>query len=403
MIKINFVNGYNLLYGDLAPLLWNQWIEPLAIEVNKKIYYGGVDKDGYVYSCSLNLETKEHVVNSKLGRFSTDEHNAPCHLVREGKPVLFFYAGHYEDNIKYRKTVNNEDISAYEDEQTLIQEDGSNFTYVQVAEKDNNILLFTRKSPPYHWYFLRSTDYGETWNPLVKLFTSPDDWLYAHYRQNDNIINVGFHSHPSESTIQDIYFCQINIDTGDITYPGGEVLGNLYDESTLPIDHQNTLKVYSAEDNEVTRLWEVGKNNELVFAKWTNMDNAEYYYGEIDDNGNVSISDKLGDAGHSLENEEDTNNYQRGYFAGITITDDSEIYFANNINNSNRYLYSCKRKNGTWECEIKCREKDRKIMRPYAVRNSTEIKCVWSAGYYIWMMEYDTVAKPNFLDIDLQQ
>jgi hypothetical protein len=98
-----------------------------------------------------------------------------------------------------------------------------------------------------------------------------------------DVLRVALTGHPTSSTIHDIYYCEIDMGTGDITSADGLTThGNLKDGTGLPINVTATLEKIVDTDTaggHNARLFDVsdGTTPEVVWGDWTTDTDMVYY------------------------------------------------------------------------------------------------------------------------------
>lgn len=252
------------------------WSVPRAVNHNGRTYATGVRSTGYATVGHMNCRTGA-VQFCQLGPVYPDDHCTPSLLVPDDKPPIVAYAKHAQDNlVRLQRGQNIGRIDDLLSEETIDFGNLTSYATIFRQTGTDNLLLMTRVSG---WHYTYSTDYGVNWSATAALF----DTLgmgYVLCQQRGDVLNCVIYGHPTSSTQHDIYFCRINLATGDITTLDGTVLDNFLTPTGLPIVVTDCTLAY---DTDTTggynvRLFDVSvcANPEIAFCEWTNDDDAVY-------------------------------------------------------------------------------------------------------------------------------
>lgn len=351
--------------------IWNQWINPLVVKKDGELFYTAINSDGeWVVN---ELDSNGEVSSFNLGNSPTiDDHNAPC-LVSGQRNLYVFYTGHNDDDVmRMRK----KDGSDWSNEQTISF--SSTISYAQGYDFNDNLIVFCRTGNRSRWSFKTSEDGGSTWSDEKDIINVDGDrWYMISKIQSDGItLNVAFHNHPLQSDNQNIYFCNINLDAGDIYSPSDTQIANLYDTAFNGLNPAKDCHLVY-ESNKKTRLFSVSDGNPVIVwadfndsfdsvYKYAELLNGEFYTTEIEKTG-VPVERPHG------------NNY---YFGGADVSGNKIVYSSN--------------KNSDWNIKVLDVDKQ-KISR---VSRSTKMslrpiicddKVLWINGFYIFYLnKFDT-------------
>lgn len=222
---------------------WTWWTKPRVVRVGTQTLVGSTDEDGKVVVSSItdggDITT---VTLQDLG--SRDDHNSPTVVAETGKPLVCLWANHNNDRLlRIRRT--NENVTdlgdlTWESIQTV---DFGHLidSYPITVVVGNTLWTFCRMrhgstDTDYHaWAFVKSTDWGETWSAPQKVWESKWHYLALTQCDDDTTVRAAMCRHPNEGGSPELWYCEIDLTTGDITVPGGVgTLGNL-DGTNLPL------------------------------------------------------------------------------------------------------------------------------------------------------------------------
>jgi len=258
------------------------WSQPRAVYLasQDKTYVGGVSASGRVTIATYNHATKTED-RRILHVFPADEHCTPCMLVPSDAVPVVFYAGHRNNNfVYYRKGTVIGDITSLGAEQAI--DFGSLTTYTQIFRQTgtNNLLLLARAGATDIWLYSVSTDYGDTWSAPAVLFDLTEAGYFGGV-QVGNVVRGVLYGHPSSASDHNVYYCEIDLVSGDITSPGLGTIDNFKTPASLPINVRAELfMAYANPVGHGTRLLDISAapSPEICLIDWTNDNDAVYKY-----------------------------------------------------------------------------------------------------------------------------
>jgi len=260
--------------------------------------------------------------------FEGDDHNAPSITRLANGKLLAVYTRHAQDHlVRYRISSEPDSIASWGPEHGI----HSNWvTYSQAwVDSGGRVHLFYRTTSQ-SWAHRFSDDDAVTWSN-EKLFiatvgghpyiaTMPDP-------ANPDVVRLAVAAHPINASDHNIYYAEIDLESGDIGPPGAEAATNLYDASA-PVTPAAFETVFDSpsQGGVLTRMLDLGAGAapQILFATFTGTDDAQYREARRG-NGEWIISDEIAPAGPPIENPVGANYY----FAGMAATaDNDELYLA---------------------------------------------------------------------------
>lgn len=217
-----------------------------------------------------------------------DDHNSVSHLAREGKDLIVFWQRHGQsDQLNYWKAP--EGTFNFGSKQVIYFP--GMVTYCELLDYEDTIYALCRIDAD-HWYFVKSTDWGDTWGEPVHFFDGSAEggqmYCLAVPKEDDpTIVQLCFYGHPTSSPWRDVVYGEIDLATGDIDKFSGNVAN--MDGANLPLI-ETSLDVAFTPDPLVAgqrvRLLDVAKKqgkNVIALARWNNVTTQAQYYFYIQD------------------------------------------------------------------------------------------------------------------------
>jgi len=210
-----------------------------------------VEYDGYNWSEPV-----------EVGTDNDDDHGCPVVLVDELGYIHFFYGAH-ETSMKYKKSTNPLDISAWT---TMSSPTGSDSTYpfALIDYTTDTMYFMYRKTivsgSHYSWVYKTSTDHGTSWSaenvfvedwdfgaqtyaPYVHLGTYPQDYA------GDQILPFTWDAHNYTSAHREnIYFAYLNLSDGHCYSIAGQDMGT-------NISRSEGISYCLVYENETNKVW----------------------------------------------------------------------------------------------------------------------------------------------------
>jgi hypothetical protein len=368
-----------------SDLMSSWWSGPKAVEVEyENIRYlltSGVTSGGVIQHQVTRLADLD-VTEFTLATHEDDDHNAAAIIAPTGKPRLLIYARHNEDaTLRWRKATGNAPTASLNAEQTLTVT-GDAITYASAYYRDTDeVYIWTRATvtAPRYWTMVWSTDYLATAPSQQRVFDfgSGEQGYIATARVTDDpdVLRVALIGHPTASTIHDIYYCEVNLDTGAITNQAGSTLGNFKTGASLPLTVTALDKAVDIDTGTYNaRLFDIGGGDvpEILYAQWTGDTDAEYHLSWYDDS--AWTTDAIVPAGDSF-------GYTAAihYNGGAVFLDDTpgrEVVLSRE-DAGTWYIEKWTRGSSAWVSQRLSTDSTDAIVRPFPVFGGTLIKQLW--------------------------
>jgi hypothetical protein len=286
------------LLGIDSDLMSSWWTSPKAVEVNydgiRYLLTSGVTAAGVTQHQVTRLADLD-VTEFTLGSHEQDDHNAAAIIAPEDKPRLLIWSRHNQDAVlRWRSGTTNDPTSSLNSAQTLtVTGDATTYAQAQHRIGTDEVYIWSRiqdGGDNRYWDIFYSDDYLATSPTQQRVFdfgASQQGYIGTVQTANDpDVVRVALTGHPTLSTIHDIYYCEVNLDTGAITKQDGTSLGNFKTGSSLPIVVTTELDMAVDIDTGTynARLFDVGDGDvpELLYAQWTGDSDATYFLAWYD-------------------------------------------------------------------------------------------------------------------------
>jgi hypothetical protein len=260
---------------------WCWFADPRSLYYHgekEQTYFSWVTTAGDIVIAAYDHATGAFIQNTLHERLQSDDHANPAIFIRKDKRVILFYSKHFDTVMRYRISVNPEDISQFGEEKTF----GNNVTYPYPFQVGNDIAIFYRGDSDWHPTMAVSHDNGETFESPQKFIVGGGQRPYTRYCQDaSGAIHVAFTTgHPRNEASNKIYYaCYKN---GAFYRANGTLIRNYTGSSTaLNITSNDAETVYNA-GNGKGWIWDIavdgGGNPVLVYAAFPSNTQHDYYY-----------------------------------------------------------------------------------------------------------------------------
>lgn len=397
----------DLVVEDAA---WCWFSDPRAIYhkgMYEKIYYGYINSKGDVKVKSYDLKTKHEEEFTLHEELQIDDHNVPSFLFLPDGKLLAFYS-HHNGNIFMRKSKGAESISAWEDEEILLEKNNLNrYCYVNpvmLSEENNRIYLFGRnivrnKIATYSQtkiYCIYSDDYGKTWSDEMSILDNDgrDSRPYVKYSTNykSRIDFLFTDGHPS---FGDVSVYHMYYKDGAFWQTNGKQI-SLFTEAPLKIKTVN--KVYDAEPEHVRAwIWDIAsdkKNNPVIaYTKYPTETDHQYFYAKW--TGEKWKHVKIADAGSYITIIKPGEKVKERHYSGGIVIDHQKpymVYLSRKIDGKYELEKRKIGRNGIQKIYPITRSSEKDQLRPYIVskeKTSAPI-LLWMSGDYFHYTDYKT-------------
>lgn len=262
------------------------WCLPKAVESNGQVYLTAVTSGGSCKVWSFPTADPSDLSVFTLMTNESDDHNAAALLVPDDKVPLVFYCRHNKDTLmRWRKGTVIGDITSLGAEQQFAFPGVLTYSQIWRRPGTDEIHLWTRESIRY-WRNKYSTNWGTSWSTSRRVFdfgASQQGYIgTVPIAADPDRIRVALTGHPTSSTFHDVYYCEIDMDSGDITNLAGSVLGNLKDGTGLPLSPTSLDLVVDTDTagGHNARLFDVGDgpDPEVLWGDWTTDSDMVYYH-----------------------------------------------------------------------------------------------------------------------------
>jgi len=215
------------------------WFKPVGLYYNETTYIIYIETDGLLRIAKYDHTIKKWSKPVTLHDFATnDDHCMGSLWVLSDGRILAAYAEH-GGKLYYRRTINPEDITLWEDE-TILETDSS--SYAQLTQlNDGTIILFYRYAISEGNYEIgawrTSTDDGATWSNRQTIIDLGNYRTYGYIASDGQAVHIVF-CYNDGNMMQDIYHAY--------SPDGGTTWKRLSDGATisLPLNTTNADLVY---------------------------------------------------------------------------------------------------------------------------------------------------------------
>jgi len=398
---VKSATDYEVVAKDAA---WCWFSDPRAVYHkgnHERIYYGYINSKGDVLISSRDVNSgaiQTFVLHEKL---QIDDHNVPTILFLPDGKMIAFYNEH-SGNVFMRKSINAEDITAWEDEVTLTF-NNNRFCYtnpVMLSEENNRIYIFGRqvgKGFTQWWqYYSYSDDLGKTWK---------EDKIYLDNKNRDNPpylkitsdnksrIDVLFtDGHPKIGP--DVSVFHMYYEKGNFHQTNGEILGPI---NGAPIEIAKVNKIYDASQSQIRGwIWDIAldknKRPVVTYSRYPSENDHRYYYAFWD--GSKWIDQEISKSGGWMPSLKQGDRVQEAHYSGGVVLDHqdpSNVYLSRQI--EGYFEIEHKRWNGKkWKTTPVTGHSTINNIRPYVVDGNANRRPIllWMTGFYNHYTIYNT-------------
>lgn len=386
---------------------WCWFSDPRAVYhkgARDRIYYSYIRRNGDVVISARDLKsgaTETHVLHPQL---QGDDHDVPSILFLPDGKILTFYSEH---NGRYftRKSKDPEDISAWEEEQTLTFGLGvKQLCYAHPAmlsSENNRIYLFFRgvtKGPTHNgWgqYYTFSDDGGETWAPgryLVDtraIDNAPYLKATSDGKSRIDIVFTDGHPKLGPASVYHIYY-----EKGKFHQTNGDVIADLED---VPLQLDKINKVYDV-DVQHTRswIWDVALDRKgrpvIAYAQYPSVKDHIYHYAYWD--GKQWQDQELVNSGTYITEPEKSGKVEEEHYSGGVVLDHNNpknVFLSRQVNGTFE-IEEWQLKGNKWSTTPLTQNSEAKNIRPYVVDHypGKHPIVMWMNGEYEHYVRFNT-------------
>lgn len=380
---------------------WTWFQEPRAIHytgTQNKTYFGGVDdpSGGQIKIASYN-HTSESFSTFVLNTLApADDHNNPAIYIRTDGRIVAYYTQHSDPTMRWRKSTNTEDISAFGVEQTFVESGAVDYPNpFRMSNEANKVYMFYRSqcfSPTRTCHSMRnSTDDGDTFGSSTVFID--DAGSYLKYASNGTRVHIAMtNGHPTNAP--NVILTYMYYENGAFYHANGTLIKTV---SQLPIlPSEGTFVASYTEGNGDIWLWDIyfdsNGNPIILFPAFPISSDHRYRYARWD--GTQFVHFQIVAGGNTIDDPGNEN--EPHYSAGMSLdkNDVNRVYLGRQHFNT---IESWITTNGgqTWSLEETVFNGNSSGVedsaRPIVPIDHTEdFRVLWFAGDYGSYTIYDT-------------
>lgn len=261
--------------------MWSWWIHPLAVADGDVTWLGSVDRRGgnRVYRIDPTAPVHESVLLA--GPVEADDHNAVAIALNPDRDRLIAaYSRHDEDPHLRIQHVDRTTLTLSPQQQLHMS--GGDVTYAQLLHSGDTVHVLCRRGSQ-QWVYRTSFDWGATWEPVKVLVdgtgygktyitTRPDP-------ADPDVVHLAVTGHPNSSSLTNVSYGRINLDTGAVTTISGGMLGNLADPGgpgILPTELSQAIVPSGTSRVRTLDLGLVDGEPAIAYAVWSATTDTRY-------------------------------------------------------------------------------------------------------------------------------
>lgn len=365
---------------------WCWFQDPRAVRYTgdrDRTYTGWVTVGGDIDVGSYDHDTGEVVRTTVHADFERDDHDAPTVCFDTDGRALVFYTGHGGPEIRYRRSTDPEDVSAFGPHRAIAP--STAHTYPDPREVGDALYLFYRNANGSVAY-TTSDDDGRSWSAERELVTTGGrGWCV--YRKisdvRDGTVDMGLTFAEGGTSDPHRSVRHVRFDGERLRGADGTPLGDGGEGVALG----ETPPVYdSAETGHDAWVWDCATHDgttELVYAELRSEDDHRYRYARLDEraSGDGWTDVALADAGTHIVSETDET-----YYSGGVVLDHERpgvCYYSTGSHGGSELVRAETADGGrTWQRTVVA-DGDVQNVRPVVPRNRREdLPVLWMRGSY---------------------
>lgn len=277
--------------------VWTWFTNPRSViyeDTARKMYTGQVRSNGDITVSSLDLNTGAYVETVLIAALEVDDHNNAAILILPDGRVACFYSGHNSTNVvRYRISLNPEDISTFAAEQQIAAGAGVSYSNPHYLTAESKLYHFFRGanggggigSPNY----VVSSNLGSSWSSPVEILRNGTARPYVHYCGNgtDRVDLVCSAGHPRDITAGTGSIYHLYMEGGNLYQTDGTLIASLASLSGGPLSLAQLTKLYDATTDKGTaqsgNAWPAGVCYDedghpvVVYSIYDNLTNGNNY------------------------------------------------------------------------------------------------------------------------------
>ena len=392
------------LFTDDGAWCWFQ--DPRAVYhegTHRRTYSGWMTKGGQLVVAQYDHLTKEIDTLVLKEEWDVNDHNTPSFLVRPDGHIMAFYARHNKVGLYARRTQNPEDITAWEDEILVSDEDRITYSHpVQLKAENNRLYVFWR-GPSWKPTFSYSDD-GITWAEsqiLIQQKGREDDDIRPYLKvvsDGDSTIHFAFtNGHPRNEPTNSVYY--IKYVNGAFYAANGSRIGTM---NQLPVDHLNSDLVYDAAQHEARAwVWDIALDSDgqphIAYTRLPEETDHQYHFAYWD--GKAWNDHFISNAGGWFpQTEPEKQEREVHYSGGISFNQHNPavLYFSHYRDSQFEISRAETNDKGkTWSIEPITEQSDHLNVRPVFPHgyNKEGDHVLWMNGTYVHYTDYSTAIR----------
>ncbi len=270
---------------------WCWFADPRAVARDGKTYTGWVTEDGSVQAACLEHASGKVTRFNLHERYQRDDHNNPSFVFLPDGRLRAFYTKHGAANeINTRVTKRPGDITAWDDEQTIVPADASprnsgiTYTHPFLLSAEGDALHLFWRGISLKPTTAKSSDGGRTWSEGKPVFSLPGlpkgNRPYAKYAANgrDRIHMVFTDGHPRNEPTNSVYYACYRAGAF-YRADGSRICG----EDELPIRPEQADRIYTATAEQGRAwIWEIAFDAQerpvVVYTRHPTETDHRYHY-----------------------------------------------------------------------------------------------------------------------------
>lgn len=378
---------------------WCWFADPRALYykgTKEQTYFAWVTSTGDIVLGSYNHLTGEYKKNTLAERLQADDHANPTLFIRKDGRIILFYSKHFDTVMRYKISVNPEDISSFGPEKNF----GNNVTYPYPFQVDDDIVVFYRGDKDWHPTMAVSKDDGITFETPTKFIIGGGQRPYTRFAQDPaGAIHIAFTTgHPRNEPNNKVYYACFK--NGNFYRADGTLIKS-YENGAAPlnIDKNEAEVVYDASKGKGW-IWDIAadslSNPVIAFTSFPTDTDHRYHYARW--TGTKWHLQELTNGGRWFpQTPEGKTEPEPNYSGGIALdyNNPSQVYVSKEIKNVFEILKFTTPDGGkTWNSVAITRNTPphllnvRPIVPRYHVPGFFDV--IWMRGTYTFYTDYKT-------------
>ncbi len=301
-----------------------QWVLPNVIETSGAIYAGYATRTGGFGVARLVGST---VTRSTLATREADDHNVPALVQTVSGQILAVYSRHAAVATIYSRLSASADAMDWGTERTVSTSSAATYAQLHRLAGEARVWLLYRvgSSEEGSWAIRYTDDDGTTWS--TERILCPNTYVASFPDPLVARIRCYAYDHPVNGSDHDVYYFDVDLETGDVENMAGQLLGNADTGVGLPLLKSEEDKVVDVAGSTTTRLYEGGRVGEpaLLASEFIDSTGGTYYRYTYDGAGALFERQAIATSGPAF--------FDPSYFGGCCFAEDDldVVYCARNL------------------------------------------------------------------------